>query len=92
MKHEGEKKNGGLVGSALVLAACYIVLCLVCFVMIVINDPINWTAYFLDNYTDLRHWRYVLCCLALSFTIIIILRTGNLLRRRTTLHLSFRCS
>ena len=53
MKHEGEKKGGGLVGSALTLAACYFVLCLVCFLMIVINDPANWTGYFLENYTDL---------------------------------------
>ena len=67
MKHEGEKKNGGLVGSALVLAACYIVLCLVCFVMIVINDPINWTAYFLENYTDLL--TLAVCALLLSFIV-----------------------
>ena len=74
MKHEGEKKGGGLVGSALTLAACYFVLCLVCFLMIVINDPANWTGYFLENYTDL----------------ITTLRTGRSSHRRTTSCSSFR--
>ena len=67
MKLEGEKKRGGLVGSAFALAASYLVLCLVCFLMIVINDPAHWTSYFVENYTDLL--TLAVCALLLCFIV-----------------------
>ena len=67
MKLEGEKKRGGLVGSAFALAASYLVLCLVCFQMIVINDPAHWTSYFVENYTDLL--TLAVCALLLCFIV-----------------------
>ena len=67
MKLEGEKKCGGLVGSAFALAASYLVLCLVCFLMIVINDPAHWTSYFVENYTDLL--TLAVCALLLCFIV-----------------------
>ena len=39
MRNTGEVKNSRLVGSAFVFAACYVVLLVVIFLMIVINDP-----------------------------------------------------
>ena len=42
-------RNFRLVGSAFVFAACYIFLCLVIFLMIVINDPNGWIGFFRDN-------------------------------------------
>ena len=67
MKLEGEKKRGGLVGSAFALAASYLVLSLVCFLMIVINDPAHWTSYFVENYTDLL--TLAVCALLLCFIV-----------------------
>ena len=67
MKLEGEKKRGGLVGSAFALAASYLVLCLVCLLMIVINDPAHWTSYFVENYTDLL--TLAVCALLLCFIV-----------------------
>lgn len=67
MKLEGEKKRGGLVGSAFALAASYLVLCLVCFLMIVINDPAHWTSYFVEKYTDLL--TLAVCALLLCFIV-----------------------
>lgn len=67
MKLEGEKKSGGFVGSAFALAASYLVLCLVCFLMIVINDPAHWTSYLVENYTDLL--TLAVCALLLCFIV-----------------------
>ena len=53
MKKREEKKRSGLVGSAFALVGCYAVLCLFCFIMIVVNDPAGWTGYLLENYTDI---------------------------------------
>ncbi len=41
-----------LLGSALVFAGCYVALILCAFLMIVINDPSNWTGYFQENYSE----------------------------------------
>lgn len=40
-----------LLGSALVFVGCYLALILCAFLMIVINDPSNWTSYFKENYS-----------------------------------------
>lgn len=53
MKNAGEVKNSRLVRSAFVFAACYIVLLVVIFLMIVINDPQGWAAYMVENVTQI---------------------------------------
>ena len=60
-------RNFRLVGSAFVFAACYIFLCLVIFLMIVINDPNGWIGFFRDNYTGLL--TLAVCTLLLFFII-----------------------
>ena len=64
MKKREEKKRSGLVGSAFALVGCYAVLCLFCFIMIVVNDPAGWTGYLLENYTDIL--TLAVCALLLS--------------------------
>ena len=67
MKNAEEVKKSRLVRSAFVFAACYIFLLAVILVMIVVNDPHGWTAYFVGNFTDL----ITLCvCAFLLFFII----------------------
>ncbi len=53
MKNAGEVKNSRLVRSAFVFAACYIVLLIVIFLMIVINDPHGWTSFMVENVTEI---------------------------------------
>lgn len=68
MKNQGEKKERStLVGSAFVLAGCYLLLCLVCFLMIVINDPAHWQSYFTENYTNVL--TLAMCTLLLFFIV-----------------------
>ena len=64
---EGEVRNSRLVGSAFVFAACYIVLCLVMFLMIVINDPGGWIGFFRENYAGIL--TLAVCTLLLCFII-----------------------
>lgn len=67
MKNAEEVKNSRLVRSAFVFAACYIVLLLVVFLMIVINDPHGWMDYFVNNATNLL----TLCVCAFLLYFII---------------------
>ena len=67
MRNTGEVKNSRLVGSAFVFAACYVVLLVVIFLMIVINDPHGWTKYFADNFAGIL--TLCVCTLLLCFII-----------------------
>ena len=62
-----EVRNARLVGSAFVFAACYIFLCLVIFLMIVINDPSGWIGFFAENYPGIL--TLAVCTLLLCFII-----------------------
>ncbi len=67
MKNAGEVKNSRLVRSAFVFAACYIVLLVVIFLMIVINDPHGWTGYIVDHVTEIL--TLCVCTFLLCFII-----------------------
>ena len=67
MKNAGEVKNSRLVRSAFVFAACYIVLLVVIFLMIVINDPHSWTGYIVDHVTEIL--TLCVCTFLLCFII-----------------------
>ena len=67
MKNAGEVKNSRLVRSAFVFAACYIVLLVVIFLMIVINDPYSWTGYIVDHVTEIL--TLCVCTFLLCFII-----------------------
>ena len=67
MKNTGEVKNSRLVRSAFVFAACYVVLLVVMFLMIVINDPAGWTRYFVENVADIL--TLCVCTFLLCFII-----------------------
>ena len=64
---ESGVRNSRLVGSAFVLAACYVFLCLVIFLMIVINDPSGWIAFFREKYAGIL--TLAVCALLLCFII-----------------------
>ena len=64
---DGAVCNSRLVGSAFVFAACYIILCLVIFLMIVINDPTGWIGFLRENYTGIL--TLAVCTLLLCFII-----------------------
>ena len=66
-KSEDGVRNFRLVRSAFVFAACYVLLCLVIFLMIVINDPDGWIGFFTENYTGLL--TLAVCTLLLCFII-----------------------
>ena len=67
MKNTGEVRNSRLVRSAFVFAACYVVLLVVMFLMIVINDPAGWTRYFVENVADIL--TLCVCTFLLCFII-----------------------
>ena len=67
MKNAGEVKNSRLVRSAFVFAACFLVLLVVEFLMIVINDPDGWTQYFREEVTAVI--TLVVCTFLLCFII-----------------------
>ena len=60
-------RNSRLVGSAFVLAACYVFLCLIIFLMIVINDPGGWIGFFRAKYAGTL--TLAVCTLLLCFII-----------------------
>ena len=64
---DGAVCNSRLVGSAFVFVACYIILCLVIFLMIVINDPTGWIGFLRENYTGIL--TLAVCTLLLCFII-----------------------
>ncbi len=47
----GERKNG-LIRSALVFGACYLVMLAFLFIAVVINDVSSWTVYFTENFSE----------------------------------------
>ena len=74
MKNTGEVRNSRLVRSAFVFAACYVVLLVVMFLMIVINDPAGWTRYFVEKVADILTLCVCTFCCVSSFTTTIISR------------------
>ena len=62
-----EVRNSRLVGSAFVLAACYVFLCLIIFLMIVINDPAGWIGFIREKYAGIL--TLAVCTLLLCFII-----------------------
>ena len=86
MKKREEKKRSGLVGSAFALVGCYAVLCLFCFIMIVVNDPAGWTGYLLENYTDIL--TLAVCALTARGAYLLATRPARHPRRKPVLRVA----